>query len=261
MHEPGERPAALPGRADGAAEELVVADSFLVEDGEVRGWTRHWRRFCGSCRAAGASDAQLASFVQEVEATVPRRGRWFPRLELVREAGSLAPRLRLRPAPDHDPLVRVWCGRPDDFRVAPRCKGPDLGRLASVREEAARRGAGEALLLDAEGRALEGAFSSLLWWDGDMLCAVPDDAPILPGVTRGLILELAAQEGIPVTTRRPLPSELDGREVWMTSALHGIRAVSGWVGASLTPGPALRAGDWNERLAAAREPLAAEVLR
>ncbi|MFL5911847.1 MAG: aminotransferase class IV [Gaiellaceae bacterium] len=261
MHGPGEPLATASGRADAGAEELVVADSFLVEDGAVRGWTRHWRRFHGSCRAAGASDAQLASFVQEVVATVPRRGRWFPRLEVVREGSGLAPRLRLRPAPEHEPLVRVWCGQCDDFRVAPRCKGPDLGRLASVREDAARRGAGEALLLDEDGRALEGAFSSLLWWDGDTLCAVPDDAPILPGVTRALILELAAEEGIPVATRRPLPSELDGREVWMTSALHGIRAVSGWVGASLSPGPAVRANDWSERLAATREPLAVEALR
>jgi branched-subunit amino acid aminotransferase/4-amino-4-deoxychorismate lyase len=101
----------------------------------------------------------------------------------------------------------------------------------------------------------------LLWWDGDALCAVPDDAPILPGVTRALILELATEEGIPVTTRRPLPSELDGREVWLTSALHGIRAVSGWAGASLTPGPVVRASDWSERLATTREPLAAEALR
>ena len=239
---------------------LVVADSFLVEDGAVRGWSRHWGRFQSSCLAAGASEAQLASFAQEVVATLPRHGRWFPRLELVPEGGGLALRLNLRPAPEREPFVRVWCGRRDDFRVAPKCKGPDLARLADVREEATGHGAGEALLLDEEGRALEGAFSSLLWWDGDTLCAVPDDAPILPGVTRALILELAAEEGIPVTTRRPLPSELDGREVWMTSALHGIRAVSGWVGASLAAGPVVRASDWSERLAATREPLAAEAL-
>ena len=50
-----------------------------------------------------------------------------------------------------------------------------------LRERAAGRGAGEAVLADADGRLLEGAYTSLLWWEGETLWAVPDDAPICPG--------------------------------------------------------------------------------
>ena len=79
---------------------------------------------------------------------------------------------------------------------------------------------------DADGRLIEGAFTSLLWWEGETLCAVPDDAPILPGITRALLLELARDRGTPVAQRRPAPQELADRETWLVSALHGIRVVT-----------------------------------
>ena len=80
---------------------------------------------------------------------------------------------------------------------APRVKGPDLERLGALRERAAAHGAGEAVLADADGRLLEGAYTSLLWWEGETLCAVPDEAPILPGITRALLIELAGERGAP----------------------------------------------------------------
>src|SRR4051795_2419456 len=124
-------------------------------------------------------------------------------------------RLAGRPAPPRDPEVgaRVFAG--PDPRRAPRGKGPDLERLGALRADAARHGAGEALLSDGAGRLLEGAYTSLLWWEDDTLCAVPDDAPILDGVTRALLLALAAGAGVPVHYRRPRAAELDGREVWL----------------------------------------------
>jgi hypothetical protein len=50
-----------------------------------------------------------------------------------------------------------------------------------------------------------------------------------------------------VTLRRPTPAALAGREAWLVSALHGIRAVTRWAG------EARRAEAWQrllERLAA-----------
>ena len=97
----------------------------------------------------------------------------------------------MRPAPPREPTVVAWIADVPDPRRAPRRKGPDLERLAALRERAAAHGAGEAVLADADGRLLEGAYTSLLWWEGETLCAVPDDAPILPGITRALLIELA----------------------------------------------------------------------
>ena len=154
----------------------------------------------------------------------------------------------VRPAPAREPTVVAWIADVPDPRRSPRRKGPDLERLAALRERAAAHGAGEAVLADAGGRLLEGAYTSLLWWEGETLCAVPDEAPILPGVTRGLLLELAAERGTPVALRRPGPDELAGRETWLVSALHGIRAVTRWAPGGPPAGAAERAETWQRLL-------------
>ena len=181
----------------------------------------------------------------------------MPRLGL-----SNADRLAVRPAPPRAPGVVAWIANGPDPRRAPRRKGPDLERLGALRAAAARHGAGEAVIADADGRLLEGAYTSLLWWEDDALCAVPDDAPILDGVTRALLLGLAGDAGAEVRFRRPAPAGLDGREAWLTSALHGIRVVTRWVadnahGPPVHAGRAERAAAWQARLEALAVPVGA----
>jgi branched-subunit amino acid aminotransferase/4-amino-4-deoxychorismate lyase len=229
----------------GVAEDTIaVTESFLVDDGRVRGLDRQRARFFRGCAEAGLDPSAPWAMVED---GLPATGRWFPRVDL---HASGEPRLAMRPAPAREPNVvaRVFDG--PDPRRAPRRKGPDLARLGALRAEVARHGAGEALLRDEDGRLLEGAYTSLLWWEDDTLWAVPDDAPILAGVTRALLLEMAAEDGVPVHYRRPRPQELGGREVWLTSALHGFRAVVPGPDGSLPAGPAPRAAAWQARLEA-----------
>ena len=224
--------------------ELLAADSWLVADGHVRAVNRHWARFRATCHEHGVEPEEVAALRARVESAVPSQGRWFPRVELRPEC-QLA--FQVRPAPPREPTVVAWIADVPDPRRAPRRKGPDLDRLAALRERAAAHGAGEAVLADADGRLLEGAFTSLLWWEGETLCVVPDDAPILPGITRALLIELASGRHTPVAQRRPTPEELDGRETWLVSALHGVRTVARWAGG--TPaGAAPRAATWQRLL-------------
>jgi branched-subunit amino acid aminotransferase/4-amino-4-deoxychorismate lyase len=224
---------------------LLAADSWLVADGRVRAVERHWARFSATCREHGVGPEALTALRAEVERTTPARGRWFPRVEL-RDDGELA--VRMRPAPAREPAVAAWIADVPDPRRAPRRKGPDLERLAALRERAAAHGAGEAVLRDSDGRLLEGAYTSLLWWDGETLCVVGDDAPILPGVTRALLLGLARDRGTPVAQRRPAPHDLADRETWLVSALHGIRAVTRWTDGGPAAGDAPRAAGWQALL-------------
>jgi branched-subunit amino acid aminotransferase/4-amino-4-deoxychorismate lyase len=224
---------------------LRAADSWLVVDGSVRAVDRHWARFSVACGEHGVAPEALAKFRTEVERAVPARGRWFPRIEL-REDGKLA--LLVRPAPPREPTVVAWIADVPDPRRFPRRKGPDLDRLAALRERAAAHGAGEAVLADADGRLLEGAFTSLLWWEGETLCVVPDDAPILPGITRALLIELAIERDTPVAQRRPAPEELVDRETWLVSALHGIRTVTRWAVGDARAGAAARSATWQRLL-------------
>jgi branched-subunit amino acid aminotransferase/4-amino-4-deoxychorismate lyase len=225
--------------------ELLAADSWLVDDGRVRAVERHWARFSATCREHAIEPEALSALRADVERALPGRGRWFPRIEL-REDRDLA--FRVRPAPPREPTVVAWIADVPDPRRAPRHKGPDLERLATLRERAAAHGAGEAVLSDAGGRLLEGAFTSLLWWEGETLCVVPDDAPILAGVTRGLLVEIAREQGTPVAHRRPAPHELADRETWLVSALHGIRAVTRWAAGGPRAGGAPRAARWQRLL-------------
>ena len=224
---------------------LHAADSWLVDDGRVRAVDRHWARFSATCGEHGVTQEALTAFRADVERAVPTHGRWFPRIEL-RDDGELA--VLVRPAPAREPTVVAWIADVPDPRRAPRVKGPDLGRLAALRERAAAHGAGEAVLTDAGGHLLEGAYTSLLWWEGETLCAVPDDAPILPGITRALLIELACERGTPVAQRRPHARGLAGTETWLVSALHGIRVVTGWASDGPPAGGAPRAGGWQRLL-------------
>ncbi|MGW0870274.1 aminotransferase class IV [Streptomyces sp. NPDC002740] len=253
-----------PGRGLAVAAEavpdapLLVADSWLVREGRVRGYGRHRERFLRACAECGAERGgpgprRLVAFWQDVTAALPRTGDWFPRVELV--AGSLELRLRLRHAPPLGTEVRLWSVGQPDRRTAPRRKGPDLDVLARVRGRAVDEGAQEGVLVGPSGVVLESATASVLWWEEDTLCLPPPRLPVLPGVTVGLVRERAVRSGIAVAHRERTLAELDGREVWTVNALHGLRPVTGWIGEPMTAGPAVRAPEWREWLEGLPEPL------
>jgi branched-subunit amino acid aminotransferase/4-amino-4-deoxychorismate lyase len=233
---------------------MRVVDSWLVLDGAVRAWSRHRARFEAACAAVGARVPEdgWASFWARVTSETPRDGAWFPR---VSAAAGGAPEFVLRAAPARMPDVAVWVpGAADgdavgaaDRRVAPRLKGPDLDDLVALRGRAREVGADEVLRVSDDGWAVEAANSSLMWWEDDVFCIPSRALPALDGVTVGLILEEVARRGIEIRERLVTPVELMGHEVWLTSALQGIRPVSRWVGpdgSSVPAASAPRAGEW-----------------
>ncbi|MGC9535373.1 aminotransferase class IV [Streptomyces sp. UG1] len=241
-----------------AGGRLLVADSWLVRDGRVRGFDRHRERFvraCGEC--GGPPPRRLVEFWRDVTAVLPRTGEWFPRVELASKSADL--RLLLRHAPPLAAEIRVWATGQLDPRSAPRRKGPDLDALAEVRRRASGEGgAQEAVLVAPSGEVLEAATASVLWWEDDTLCLPPARLPVLAGVTVGLIEERARRSGIPVDRRARTVAELDGREVWLVNALHGIRPVTEWTGRAMKAGSAMRAAEWRKWLDDVMMPLPAD---
>ncbi|MFJ3880975.1 aminotransferase class IV [Streptomyces sp. NPDC090077] len=231
-----------------AAGELAAADSWLVEDGRVRELPAHWRRFAAAVAEAGGPAPE--GFPEAATRALPRRGCWFPRVELV--DGRL--QLRVRPAPPRTDAVRLWAGGGDPRRT-PRRKGPDLGTLGRLRARAVAAGADDALLVGDDGLVRETATANLVWWDGDALCVVDPGLPVLAGVTVAWVVRRAAGLGVAVRRCRVPVAELGGREVWVANALHGLRPVTGWVGADVAAGPAPRVEEWRAAWASAAEPL------
>lgn len=196
-------------------------------------------------------------FLEAVTAALPQAGRWFPRVELTTPAGEL--RLRLRPAPDPLDEVVVYGTPYPDRRRAPRVKGPDFPRQHALRAGVEAFDAGEALLAAPAGTVTEGVWTTPVWWDGDVLCALPRGAPVLDSVTRALVLALAREHDVAVGRDSPSVARLRDSETWLLSALHGIRLVTGWLlvpGHDPEPAPAEpgRAATWRERLEALAVP-------
>lgn len=142
-----------------------------------------------------------------------------------------------------------------DPRRFPRIKGPDLDIGRRLRE-AAPAGVDEVLLTDEQGRLLEGVWSSFVYWRDDTLMLPPDHAPVLPGVTRDLLLDLAAETSTPVAREWIRPADLAGRECWLLSAGIGLRPIHAILPPDPAPGPPRRAAQWAERLDRLAAPIA-----
>ena len=234
---------------------IEAADSWLVSDGLTLGLELHRTRFMTSIPRGRYLELDVDGFWDAAIAAIPREGDWFPRVELHSRLGG--PRLvfRLRSAPERtrSAVLATWRGR--DPRTVPRVKGPDLDSMLRIRTDVQKQGADEAVILMPDGYVVEGAYSSLLWWRGDILCGPPAEFERVDSVTARSVLTLAAALGLDTHEEAVTPAELDGTELWALSALHGIRIATSWVdGPSLAEQPG-RLATWRARLDALRRPI------
>ncbi|WP_210481041.1 aminotransferase class IV [Naasia sp. SYSU D00948] len=244
------------------SSRLLVADSFLLADGAVVALDRHRDRFLSSVRdpavaalAGGPPAGDEEAFWTAAVGALPRAAAWFPRLELADAGGGPELRLRLRPAPRLATTVTVatWTGA--DPRRVPHVKGPDLEALLAVRAAVVQQGAGDAVLVAPDGAVCDGATSAIAWWEDNVLCFPPAELPRVDSVTARCLAALAHEAAVPVRHRSRRPEELAGREVWMLSALHGIRRVEQWIGGPGLPPDAGRLEPWRSRLEFLRRPV------
>lgn len=133
----------------------------------------------------------------------------------------------LKPVPEDIRTQGVAAIMLDDIRWQ-HCHIKSISLLSNVllRQAALDRDAAEAILI-REGFATEGAASNLFAVIDGVLTTPPKGPKLLPGITRDLILELAAQHGIPHAeadiSREALAS---AEEIWLTSSTREILAVT-----------------------------------
>ncbi|MFB6281546.1 MAG: aminotransferase class IV [Haloferacaceae archaeon] len=110
------------------------------------------------------------------------------------------------------------------------------GVLAAVELRAGD--ADEAVMLDADGHVAEGTTSNVFFVADEGLHTPSLDGPILPGVTRSVVIDLADSEGIPVHEGTYAPSDLRGAdEAFVTSTTREIRPVGTVDGIDVGGGP------------------------
>ena len=241
---------------DPVAGETLVADSWRVESGEAVALDRHRDRFFSSAYQHGLDRTRLHSFWDAVIAAIPREGSWFPRVEVVATPGGPTLRYRERPAPEWLSEA-VVASAEHDPRTTPLTKGPDLEVLMALRRSVAPTGATEALILSPEGTIIEGAYSTIVVIPrgSEELRVVPRSVPRIPSVTEAVIRDIAAQRGVPVVEAPLALAGLEGSDLWVLSALHGIRIATDFPGGPALSPASARRSEWQELWWKTRHPL------
>jgi branched-chain amino acid aminotransferase len=119
----------------------------------------------------------------------------------------------------------------------PGIKSNNLLNNILAMQEAQKKSAFEPILLNEIGEVAESASANVFLVKGGELITPPLDAGILPGVTRGLVLELARAGGITVREEPVAVKDLlAADEAFLTSTLKEVIPVATVDGAPLGPG-------------------------
>jgi D-alanine transaminase len=170
----------------------------------------------------GGGDCSV--YLQVTRGVAPKRDHAFP--------ADVAPTVFMMSSPmstghDIDSETGIHAVTLDDIRWD-YCNVKAITLLPNVllRQQAVDAEAAEAILIK-NGFATEGAASNLFIVRGDLLITPPKSPSLLPGITRDLILELAASHGIPFREADIPLGELTGAdEIWLTSSTREISPVT-----------------------------------
>ena len=157
-----------------------------------------------------------------------------PGLDLLAGAGPPTWIVMVKPLPAWERRhletgVRLLSVRPEEIvgRVAPWVKSNN--RQANVMAHSLARGRGydDSLFVDPTGNVTEGPSWNVFCVEDGEVVTPPLERGLLPGITRGLIIGLCAELGIPC--REALVSLEEARgadEVFLTSTTRGVMAVA-----------------------------------
>lgn len=127
----------------------------------------------------------------------------------------------------------------------PAIKASNLLNNALATREAYAKGAFEAILLNTRGEVAEGAGSNVFIVKGGRLLTPPLSCGLLAGITRELVLEIAAATGVPSEERVLSAEDLKtADELFITSTLKELAPMVTLDGAPIgsgAPGPVTKA--------------------
>jgi branched-subunit amino acid aminotransferase/4-amino-4-deoxychorismate lyase len=140
-------------------------------------------------------------------------------MTLVATAGAIDPELETMRARGIRLAVVRW-----STGALARAKSMSYAENMGAQDLAERQGADDALLVSHEGIVLEAPTANVWWREGEHLLTPSLDLPILAGVTRGLVLELADHETIEGAF--PLERLLAADEVFLCSSIREVMPVA-----------------------------------
>lgn len=239
---------------DGAFETMRVYGGDLFET------DRHFERLADTCETLGLdhglSEVDLRARIDETLAANDLTDAYV-KLSITR---GVQPG-KLTPSPEVDPTVvvyvkplprggtegeSVWDG-PATVQTAKRRKPaatalPPAAKTHSYLNSVLARGelfdADEALLRGPDGHVAEGAASNLFFVGENGLYTPSTDNPLLPGITRAVVLDLAADLDVPVYTGSyDVETVRNAEEAFLTNSTWELRPVASLDGIEVGGGP------------------------
>jgi branched-chain amino acid aminotransferase len=243
-----------------------VFETLATRDGRPFMLTEHVRRLRRSAELVyidlALSDQQLCCELEEATFAAGNSESYL-RLTVTRGAGELGldpshaegpcrilivTPLQRPPAEAYENGIGAIVYRTQRTAEATEANGAKVGNyLVAVlaMRQAKAVGANEALIVNGEGKVVEGSTSNLFFRVGKVLMTPPISAGILSGITRELVLEAARALSLTVQFQCPTPAELmQSDEVFITSSIRELLAVVTVDGVTIgdrLPGPTYRA--------------------
>lgn len=111
--------------------------------------------------------------------------------------------------------------------INPQIKSLNFLNNVLAKIEAKKQGAYEAIMLNENAFLAEGTISNIFFYKGGSLCTPSIDCGILDGITRGIVTDLARQEGLSVQEGMFTKNDLyAAEEVFLTNTTMEVMPVS-----------------------------------
>lgn len=241
-------------------------ETLRAYGGRVFEWERHADRLRATCESLGMAEAVPSDLRSRVRATLDANGLQEASVRVSVTRG-IQPG-KLTPHPDVEPTVTVvasplppggidgdtpWdspatvqtvdARKPPASVLPPDAKTHNylpgvLARLELRGSTPDERRPDEALLRDIQGNLAEGTTSNVFFVDDGTVKTPSTDLPLLPGVTRAVVLELAEAESLPVEAGRyAVEAVRSADEAFLTNTTWEIRPIATVDGVSVGGGP------------------------
>ena len=235
-------------------------ETLRIHGGRPFAWTQHIDRLEESAQRMGLRIPTTRDILLSTSLDLLRRNgqsEALLRIQISRGQGSrgYSPRgadcpiwvVTTHPAPPQDP-AQPTCWRLATASVRLAVSDP-LNRLKSssklvqilARAEAESRGCDEALLLDTSGGVVEGSSCNVFWFSGNELNTPKVESGALPGITRSLVLGIAADVGFITKECRCTADDLHSADgVFLTLSSLGLVTAIALDGTKLRECPGTR---------------------
>lgn len=218
----------------------AVFETMRASQGKVFRWERHLERLRRGLDGMGVQAPSETELASAVSSTLEANELTESRVRLSVSAGSMvAPDLSAAGSPTVtvtvDPLsraavdpveLRVSSLRVDESRPLGFAKTAQYLIYLLARGEARTAGAGDALLLNHRAEVCEAATANVFALIGGGLVTPSVDAGPVIGVARGVVMELAAEQGLACEERRLRLAELgEATELFLTNSIVGVQPI------------------------------------